>query len=176
QNANFVQRDQFLADAGAGILPNLSIITPAESESQHNNDSMLQGDNWIAQEVGAVLNGPNGGTTAIFITYDDCGCFYDHVPPPPGLGIRVPMVIVSPYARPGFTDSNNASFQSMLAFTEHVFGLAPLAGSDAAAYDYDASFDFSQKPAAPIRLLQHKVPAAQPRRREAHPPGPNEPT
>ena len=65
-------------------------------------------------------------TTAIFITYDDCGCFYDHVPPPPGSGIRVPMVIVSPYAKPAFTDSKAASFASILAFTEHLFGLEPL--------------------------------------------------
>jgi phospholipase C len=160
QGVNFVQRDQFLVDAAAGTLPNLSIITPAEADSQHNNDSMLQGDNWLAQEVGAVMDGAQWGTSAIFITYDDCGCFYDHVPPPPGLGIRIPMVIVSPYARPGSTDSNIASFPSLLAFVEHDFGLAPLGPEDASAYDYSDSFDYSQRPLATTPLAQHPLPAS----------------
>jgi phospholipase C len=169
--------DQVLEDAAAGKLPNLSLVMPCCGNSQHPGvASVLKGDNWIAQVVSAIVNGPQWGTTAIFITYDDCGCFYDHVPPPPDLGIRVPMVIVSPYARPGFTDSNSASFQSMLAFTEHIFGLPPLAASDATAYDYNASFDFSQKPLAPIRLSPHKVPAGELRWLKAHPPDPNDPT
>ena len=58
---------------------------------------------------------------------------FDHVPPPsPDLGIREPMVIVSPFARAGYTDSTNANFMSMLAYTEHTFGLAPLSQNDAA--------------------------------------------
>jgi hypothetical protein len=84
--------------------------------------------------VQAIESGPDWSTTAIFITYDDCGCFYDHVAPPsPELGIRVPMVVVSPFARRGFTDTNVASYASLLAFTEYVFGLQPLADADANA-------------------------------------------
>ena len=92
---------------------------------------MLQGDNWIGQVVNAVMHGPQWRSTAIFIAYDDCGCFYDHVPPPAGLGVRVPMVIVSPWAKPGYTDSHVAIFASMLAFTEHTFHLRSLGGTDA---------------------------------------------
>jgi phospholipase C len=137
---------------------------------------MTVGDNWIGQVVGAIMNGPQWGSTAILITWDDCGCFYDHVAPPPRLGIRVPMVIVSPYAKPGYTDSNPASYASMLAFTEHTFGLPPLAASDAAAYDFSDSFDFSQAPLAPIALSQHAVPAASLEWLKTHRPDPNDPT
>jgi phospholipase C len=169
QHVNFVPRDHFLTDAAAGALPNLSIITPAEADSQHNNDSMLQGDNWLAEEVSAVMDGPQWPSSAIFITYDDCGCFYDHVPPPPGLGIRIPMVIVSPFARAGFTDSRVASFPSLLAFVEHVYGLAPLGTEDASAYDYSNSFDYSQRPLAPISLRPHPLPAWEVEWLQAHP-------
>jgi phospholipase C len=176
QRPNFVQRDQYLTDAAAGTLPTLSIITPAEATSQHNNDSMLAGDNWIATEVGAAMNGPEWGSTVVFITYDDCGCFYDHVPPPPGLGIRMPMVIVSPFAKAGYTDSSVASFDSMLAFVEHTFGLAPLSPKDAVAYDYSQSFDYSQRPLGPVSMQQHPVPPWEIEWIEAHPPDPNDPT
>ena len=160
---------QVITDAGAGTLPNFSIVIPCCRNSQHNSASMLQGDNWIGQVVSAIMNGPQWSSTAIFIAYDDCGCFYDHVPPPAGLGIRVPMVIVSPYAKPVFTDSNTASFASLLAFTEHNFGLVPLTGKDTNAYDYSASFDFTQRPLAPIALSQHPVRASVKAWLEAHP-------
>src|SRR5439155_1658622 len=90
---------QVIDDATNGTLPTVSIVTPTNSKSQHNFYSMKMGDNWIGQVVQAIENGPQWSSTAIFITYDDCGCFYDHVAPPAGLGIRVPMVIVSPYAK-----------------------------------------------------------------------------
>ena len=137
---------------------------------------MRQGDSWIGQVVSAIMSGPQWSSTAIFIAYDDCGCFYDHVAPPPGLGIRVPMVIVSPYAKPGFTDSNTASFASLLAFAEHTFGLVPLTGKDANAYDYSASFDFAQRPLAPVRLSQHPLPAGEKAWLEAHPEDTADPT
>ena len=85
----------------------------------------------------------NWNTTAIFITWDDCGCFYDHVAPPAGLGIRLPMIIVSPYARAATTDHTVASLQSLLAYTEHAFNLAPLASGDRNAYAYANSFDYT---------------------------------
>ena len=167
---------EVLGDAQTGMLPNVSIVIPWSRFSQHNSNSMLQGDNWIGQVVSAIMGGPQWSSTAIFIAYDDCGCFYDHVPPPAGLGIRVPMVIVSPYARPGFTDSNTASFASLLAFTEHTFGLVPLTSKDANAYDYSASFNFAQRPRAPIVLSRHALPPGTERWLKAHPRDPNDPT
>jgi phospholipase C len=68
------------------------------------------------------------------------------------------MVIVSPYARAGSTDSTNATFASILAFTEHTFGLAPLAANDAAAYDYANSFDYTQAPLPGVPLTSHPLP------------------
>jgi phospholipase C len=137
---------------------------------------MRLGDNWIGQAVSAIENGPDWRSTAIFITYDDCGCFYDHVAPPAGRGIRVPMVIVSPYARAGFTDSTTATFSGMLAYIEHTFGLAALASADAAAYDFRNAFDYSQSPLPPIPLGRTPVPRAELRRIAAHPPDVDDPT
>jgi phospholipase C len=177
---NVVPTSQIVGDAGAGTLPSFSILLPdngpSGQTSQHNGASMAVGDNWIGQVMSAIENGPDWSSTVVFITYDDCGCFYDHVAPPPGLGIRVPMVIVSPYARPGFTDSGPASFASMLAFTEHLFGLSPLTTSDANAYDYANSFNFSQQRLAPPTLVHRAISPAEASYLRQHPPDPNDPT
>jgi phospholipase C len=157
QHNNQVATNEVFTDAQAGNLPNFSIVIPTWKNSQHNTASMLQGDNWIGSVVSAIQNSPQWSSTAIFITYDDCGCFYDHVPPPAGLGIRVPMVIVSPYAKPGYTDSSRASFSSMLAFAEHVFELNPLTQRDANAYDFANSFDFTAPPSLATTHLKSSV-------------------
>ena len=172
QRANMVPFSQVTSDAADGTLPSVSLVLPNTRRSQHNGDSMIAGDNWIASVVNAVESGPDWSSTAVFITYDDCGCFYDHVPPPPGLGPRVPMVIVSPFARAGYTDSSVAGFVSMLAFIEHVFGLEPLSTRDAEAYDYADSFDFTQAPLAPIPLAHHSVPISSTTYLRTHPQAP----
>jgi outer membrane protein assembly factor BamB/phospholipase C len=177
QHAGVIPPNQVVTDAKGGGLPTLSVVIPLFGNSQHNSTSMLAGDNWIGQVVSAIESGPQWRSTAIFITWDDCGCFYDHVPPSqPGLGIREPMVIVSPYAKAGFTDSNVASFSSMLAYTEHVFGLAPLYTTDANAYDFSASFDYSQTPLRPVPLTQTTIPDWEKRWLREHPPDRNDPT
>jgi phospholipase C len=126
--------------------------------------------------VSAIENGPNWSSTAIFITYDDCGCFYDHVAPPSGLGIRVPMVIVSPWSRRNFTDSNTASFASLLAFIEHRFELQPLGAADANAYDFSNSFDFSHPKLSTITMVTSSVPADELLYIKAHPGPADDPT
>lgn len=176
QSNNMAQPTQVIDDAKSGNLPNLSIVIPSARNSQHNGWSMLQGDNWIGSVVNAVMSGPDWNSTAIFITYDDCGCFYDEVTPPPGMGIRVPMVIVSPYSKPGYIDSNVASFASMLAFTEHVFGLQALSAADADAYDYSNAFDFNAPPAPGVRLVSHPVPRWEWAYLKANPPSTHDPT
>jgi phospholipase C len=130
----------------------------------------IEGDNYLASLVQAIMNGPNWGSTAIFITYDDCGCTYDHVPPAGNVGIRVPMVIVSPYAKARFTDSTTATYASILAFTEHNWALQPLTSADAAAYDYHDSFAFTQTPLGTAQLRQNSVPGTSLRQITAHPP------
>ena len=86
------------------------------------------------------------------------------------------MVIVSPFARAGYTDSTNANFMSMLAYTEHTFGLAPLSQNDAAAYDYANSFDYVQKPLGPVPMTTTRVPASERAWIAARPANPDDPT
>jgi phospholipase C len=171
QNNDVSDLTKVVQDARTGRLPNVALVQPSQRVSQHNGASMLAGDNWIGQVVGAIENGPEWNSTAIFITYDDCGCFFDHVAPPTGLGVRVPMIIVSPYARPRYTDSAVASFASMLAYTENVFALGPLSRADASAYDYTNSFNYGQRPLAPVPMRSRPVPASSLRWIRAHPPG-----
>jgi phospholipase C len=162
QHANVLNRNQFFTDTKAGDLPAYTLLLPMGTQSQHNQDSMIAGDNYIAKAVSAVQAGPDWASTAIFITYDDCGCFSDHVAPPPGEGPRVPMVIVSPFARPGSTDSTPAGFSSILAFVEHNWRLPNLGGLDATAYDYRASFNWTQQATRQPTLLSHPVPSGEP--------------
>jgi phospholipase C len=165
QRRNMVPMDQVVSDARHGHLPGYAVVTPMSQVSQHNDYSMKKGDNWIGEVVSAIQHGPQWRSTAIFITYDDCGCFYDHASPPRGLGIRVPMVIVSPWAKRRYTDHHVASFASLLAFTEHTFGLRPLRRADRRAYAYGRSFDFRRRrngaPLHPPRvpkLRPHRLP------------------
>jgi Phosphoesterase family len=166
QRSDMVPVSNFVTDAKNGTLPSFSIVLPQGTgtgpTSQHNGTSMAVGDNWIGQVASALEQGPEWGSTALFITYDDCGCFYDQVAP--GInadgtpqGIRTPLVIVSPYAKAGYTDSNQASFASILAFTEQTFGLPALSLNDAGAYAFSNSFDYSQAPLAAIPMVQQPV-------------------
>jgi len=173
QHRRQVSQGMVLKNARAGKLPNFSVVVPTWKTSQHNAESMAIGDNWIGKVVSAIEHGPDWRSTAIFITYDDCGCFYDHVPPPPGLGIRTPMVVVSPWVKAHKVDSHVASIASMLAFTERAFDLPALTGRDAAAYGYRRAFDFTQRPLRPVRMVHTRVPKAERRRlaRAGRPPG-----
>ncbi|MFN2543809.1 MAG: alkaline phosphatase family protein [Actinomycetota bacterium] len=174
QAADAVEDTQVIADAQSGQLPTFSIVIPQGRNSQHNGWSMRMGDNWIGDVVEAIEKGPNWSSTAIFITYDDCGCFYDQMPPPAGLGVRVPMVIVSPFARPAFTDTSIATYSSILAFLEHTFGLTPLTGDDANAYDYSGAFDYTQTPIAGVEMGRHPLPRWEVAYLRKHPPPPDE--
>jgi hypothetical protein len=140
QKTKMHDSSQLLSDAKAGTLPSFSIVAPAKATGQHNGESMIVGDNMIGQEVAAIQNGPEGSSTTIFIYYDDCGCFYDHVAPPAGLGIRSPLVIVSPFAKKGFTDHNTATNSSVLAYAESVLKVKPVTQLDASAYNFHESF------------------------------------
>jgi phospholipase C len=176
QKNNMVASSQFQTDATAGRLPNLALVMPLTKNSQHNKFSMQVGDNYIGSLVNALMNGPQWSSTAIFITYDDCGCFYDHVAPPPRFGIRMPMVIVSPYAISGHTDSNVASFASMLAYVEHTFGIAALGSADQNAYDYNQSFNYGQAPLAPVPMVSRPISPAAQRWLDQHPADDDDPT
>jgi phospholipase C len=174
QASHSVTATDILTDAASGNLPNFAFALPwfgaTGPTSQHNGTLMHSGDNWIGQVLSAIMNGPDWDSTAVFITYDDCGCFYDHVPPPPGLGIREPMVIVSPWVRAGFTDSNVTTFSGMVAFAEHALGLRPLTRQDANAYGYADAFDYTQDPLPPIPMMITKISKADQKWVATHPP------
>jgi phospholipase C len=164
QAANLVPGSQFATDAASGNLPSFALLTPGDDTvSEHNGFSMAKGDNWIGQQIQAIENGPDWDSTAIFVTWDDCGCFYDQAPPgtnPDGTpqGPRVPLLIVSPYAKPGFTDTTPTTFAGILAYTEQTFGLAPLGANDAAAYGFANAFDYTQVPLKPVGMVSRPVP------------------
>lgn len=133
QRNNLVATDQILTDAAAGTLPAFGLLLPGDDKvdanaSQHNGTSITVGDNWIGKVVTALENSPEWSSTVLFITYDDCGCFYDQVAPGknPDLsqeGTRVPVVIVSPYAVSGYVDTKPTTFAGILAYVEQNFGL-----------------------------------------------------
>jgi phospholipase C len=168
QDANLVPDAAFLTSAAAGTLPSFSVVTPGGPDvgnSCHNDVSITACDNWVGQLLSTVENGPDWRSTAIFITWDDCGCFYDQVPPgtnPDGTaqGPRVPLIIVSPYARPGYTDTTATTFAGILAYTERIFGLSPLGANDVAAYPFSNAFNYAQAPQNPARMVHRPLPAS----------------
>jgi len=83
---------------------------------------------------------------------------------------------VSPYAKPGFTDSMPATYASMLAYVEHAFTLTPLGSADGTAYDYSNSFDYAQTPLSGAVMTRQSISAAEQQYLTAHPPNPDDPT
>src|ERR1700722_2698053 len=163
---------QFATDAASGNLASVSWLVTGEL-SEHPPYSTCKGENWTVQQLSAAMNGPDWGSTAIFLTWDDYGGFYDHVPPPGiyqfGLGPRVPLLIISPYAKAGFISNTQYEFSSFLAFVEKRFGLASLTTRDANANDMEDSFDFDQQPIAPVVLNQRTCPSGSERAKVAKP-------
>ena len=166
QKANNVQSATFVKVARAGKLPDFSVVTPGGKDaafSEHNGFSITAGDDWLGQVAAAVMSGPEWRSTALFITWDDCGCFYDQVRPgvnPDGTpqGPRTPLVIVSPYAKGGYTDTTASTFAGILAYTEHNFGLRPLSVNDKNAYPFSNAFNYSQNPQPPARMIYRAWP------------------
>jgi phospholipase C len=168
QLSNLVDSSKFVTNATAGNLPAFSIVTAGGAnnailKSCHNSFSMTACDNYIGQLVGAVEKSPDWASTAVFITFDDFGGFYDQVPPglnPDGTqrGPRVPLIIVSPYAKPGYTDTTPATFASILAYTEQTFGLTPLGVNDTQAYPFANAFNYAQAPRKPVTMVSRPLP------------------
>ncbi|HXB72439.1 MAG TPA: alkaline phosphatase family protein [Candidatus Acidoferrales bacterium] len=147
---------QFYTDAQNGKLPQVSWIIPNSDLSEHPPGSIATGMNYVTGLVNAVMNSPEWNSTAIFIAWDDWGGFYDHVVPPKvdqyGLGIRVPGLVISPYARQGYVDHKTYSFESWLKIVEERFGVMPMTGRDNTANDMTDAFDFTEQP-RPLMLM-----------------------
>jgi phospholipase C len=142
---------KFFTDLKNGDLPHVSWITPTYANSDHAGSGSKTGPSWVASLVNAIGQSKYWNTTAIFIFWDDYGGWYDHVAPEmvdyDGLGIRVPMIIISPYALQGVVTHVHYEHGSILKFIEVRWGLAALSASDARATSpAPYAFDFSQTP------------------------------
>jgi phospholipase C len=164
---NVVPNSQFVTDAANGTLPAVSWMTPPAIDSEHpKGRSTCYGENWTVSMINAIMQGPQWGSTAIILAWDDYGGFYDHVAPPVvdiyGLGSRVPMIIISPYAVQGYISHTTYEFSSVLKTIEERFGLPPLTDRDADANDLLDSFNFTQTPLSPLILTERQCPVVSP--------------
>jgi phospholipase C len=144
---------QIFTDIQNGNLAQVTWIMPAYSYSDHaGTGATAAGPDWVANIVNAIGGSQFWDSTVIFITWDDWGGCYDHVPPPQidnmGIGFRVPLIIVSPYAKHGYVSHQVHEFSGFLKYTEEVFQLANLGQRDVNADDFSDCFDYTQKPAA----------------------------
>jgi len=165
---------KFYDAARDGTLPQVSWVIPSYDVSEHPPASISAGMAYVTSLVNAVMSGPDWSSTAIFLTWDDWGGFYDHAVPPTvdenGYGIRVPGLVISPYARQGFIDHQTLSFDAYNKFIEDDFlggaRLDPATDgrpdprpdvreSAPALGDLAADFDFAQPPRPPSLLPVH---------------------
>ncbi|HZR95416.1 MAG TPA: alkaline phosphatase family protein [Gaiellaceae bacterium] len=125
QLANVAPLTQFMHAARSGSLPAVSWVVPSQRVSDHPPALVSAGQAYVTKLVDAVMRGPDWSSTAIFLAWDDWGGFYDHVSPPivdaNGFGLRVPGLLISPYARTGFVDHQTLSFDAYLKFIEDDF-------------------------------------------------------
>jgi phospholipase C len=160
--SHFVNRSEIFSDLKTGKFPQVSWVIPSIPISEHPPASIKKGMIWVTSVVNAIMNSKYWNNTAIIITWDDYGGFYDHVAPPKedkfGLSFRVPALIISPYSKPGYIDHTLYSFESMLKFIEWRFGLSSLTYRDANANNLLNAFDFRQNPNPPhfIPLSKHE--------------------
>jgi phospholipase C len=171
QLGNIVDGNQLYADIHANRLPAVSWVIPSGDNSEHPPATITAGQDHVARVIDAIMRSRDWNSTAIFLTWDDWGGFYDHVAPPKvdgaGYGMRVPGLVISPYAKHGYIDHGIYSFDAYLKFIEDVFlnrqrldpkndgrpdprttvrENAPVLGNLA------SDFDFSQAPRKPLLL------------------------
>lgn len=140
----------FFKDVDNGKLPAVSWITPTWENSDHAGSGHNTGPSWVASIVNAIGESKYWNSTALFIFWDDYGGWYDPEPPAyvdyDGLGIRIPMLIVSAYAKKGYVSHTHYEHGTILKFVEERFGLPAMASSDARANSADNAFDFNRAP------------------------------
>jgi phospholipase C len=177
QLTNIQPLGSYLRDARTGHLPAVSWVVPNDHVSEHPPSSIATGQAYVTKLINSVMRGPDWNSTAIFLAWDDWGGFYDHLAPPrldrQGLGIRVPGLVISPYARRGFVDHQVLSFDSINRFIEDRFlggrridprtdgRWDPRPGVREASPrlgDLRRDFDFAQRPRRPLILPLHPAP------------------
>jgi phospholipase C len=146
-----------LTDVQSGKLANFTWITPECAESDHLECGGGYGPSWVAAIVNTIGASKFWDSTAIFVQWDDWGGFYDHVAPPyedyDGVGFRVPLLVISPYAKKRHVSHVQYETASVLRFAEDLYGLAQLAAADKRATSPASDcFDFSQKPRPFVKI------------------------
>jgi phospholipase C len=173
QLSNIRDYDAYYKAAADGTLPSVSWVVPGSKVSEHptNGEPIATGQEHVTKLVNAVMRGPDWNSTAIFLTWDDWGGFYDHAVPPKvdqnGYGLRVPGIVISPYAKQGYIDHQTLSFDAYLKFLEDRFlggsrldpktdgrpDSRPTVREDVPILgDLRKEFDFSQPPQKPLLL------------------------
>jgi len=164
----------FYEEARAGTLPAVSWITPAQAVSEHPPALVTRGQAYVTGLIDSIMRSPDWSSTAIFLAWDDWGGFYDSVRPPQidvqGYGLRVPGLVISPYARKGYVDHEVLSFDAYLKFIEDDFlggarinpktdgrpDLRPDVRENAHILgNLVQDFNFAQKPRPPLILPLH---------------------
>ena len=145
-----LKQTQVLTDIANGQLPAVSWVIPSGQASDHPQKNDGSGPSWVASVVNAIGNSSYWSSTVIFIAWDDWGGWYDHVRPPIinsyEFGFRVPLIVVSPFAKPGYVSHVTHDFGSILKFIEEVYNLPSLGYADAKADDLTDIFNFAQAP------------------------------
>ncbi len=171
QLGNIRSLSSYLRAARTGTLPSVSWITPSGANSEHPPASVHRGQAYVTAIINAAMKSPDWNSTAIFLSWDDWGGFYDHVVPPAvdqnGYGLRVPGIVISPYAKRGFIDRQTLSSDAYLKFIEDDFlGGARLNPATDGRPDrrpdvrenepvlgnLEQDFNFSQPPRTPVLL------------------------
>ena len=149
-------------DITKGRLPAVAWVVPDGQNSDHGYGSRIgidHGPSWVAQVVNAIGGSQYWNSSVVIVLWDDWGGFYDHVPPPQldyeGLGIRVPMIVVSPYARAGYISHTQYEFGSLLKFVEYTFNLGSLGTTDVRANSITDAFNFRQAPRKFVKIQAH---------------------
>jgi len=174
QGGNVQDIANFYAAAQHGLLPAVSWVIPSGAVSEHPPALVSMGQSYVTGVINAVMKSPNWDSTAIFLAWDDWGGFYDHVAPPAvdgeGYGLRVPALVISPYAKTGYIDHQTLSFDAYLKFIENDFlrgqrldprtdgrpDPRPDVREDAPILgDVARDFNFNQTPRPPLLLPIH---------------------
>ena len=178
QWAHIVNASSFDTDVDNGTLPNVVWLVDQDLADEHPNvGGVCAGENWTVQRINKIMQDTKHDywkKTAIIFTMDDFGGWYDHVPPPRqygcipqkpyGLGFRLPLIVISPYARPGFVFKEVSEQASIPKFIEKVFGVTKSlsdidpAAQDGQANDLMGAFDWNQTPIPPLVLPQRTCP------------------
>lgn len=178
--ANFVPATQFATDAAAGTLPQVALIESGyeTGQDEHPNDDVQKGALYAHDIVSSLINSPSWKDSVFFLTYDEGGGFYDHVPPmatvnPDGIppidilpgdiqgdftitGFRVPLIVFSPFTKKGYVSHTPADFTAMLKFIETRFGLPNLTLRDKMQPDMTEFFDFAGAPNLNPGLIENQ--------------------